>query len=407
MRDSLGAVARIPPKRRSTEGVMRLFVLMLLGTAICVGSAIAGPKGRGRIPADVRVSKSEACGECHEDIYKMWRSSAHSRSLEDPVFLKAYRETGRSEGKDVARVCLSCHGPAAALMKDPELEQKVSWEGVGCDICHGIASVELSETASPRIEYALGGGKRGPIEDAVDIGHEVVYSELHKSSLVCAPCHEYRNPQGTKIMSTYSEWVASPASGRDVTCQHCHMSRVKAEVVDPKVARIPNANVNLHEVPGGHSQVQLNKALSVNLHSNRVKGQLLVRVGLKNDGAGHSVPTGMPGRRVIMRLKVKTSTGESFEEEKIYGQTFADSSGNPVTKDSGYFARGVKPVSDTRIQAGEERVESFAYDVLPTATTYVKLDLDYEHLPVGTKEDWTHITFYSTERVVPSAVAGR
>ena len=105
----------------------------------CAGFAVAAtplPKGQ--------VSRSDLCAECHKDIYKMWRSSAHSRSMEDPIFLDAYRETDERQGEEVSKICLKCHAPAAGILKDPKLALKVTWEGVSCDICHVMSAVQVN-----------------------------------------------------------------------------------------------------------------------------------------------------------------------------------------------------------------------------------------------------------------------
>lgn len=362
--------------------------LVLSGTA---PSAASGSKGR--------PSRSDLCGECHRDIYRMWRASAHAQAMEDPVFLDAYRETDRGEGAGVARICLGCHAPAVQLTGDYALDEKVSWEGVSCDVCHGIASVDLTGQG-PRLGFEIGPIKRGPIRDAVSSGHEVAYSAIHTTSLVCAPCHEYQNAEGTIIMSTYSEWQESTAAKDGRNCQDCHMSRAEADIVDPRVMRAPDAQVNVHEVPGGHSITLLNKALTANMKSIRTDAELLLDVQLKNAGAGHSVPTGMPSRRVILEMKVRTNDGKTFEERRSYGQTFADASGAPIKRDSGYFTRGVKLTNDNRLASNEQRVETFRFPIPRQVTAFVNLRLHYEHSPTGTEEGRTFLTFYTAERMV-------
>lgn len=368
-------------------------LLLLFGAAVYLASpsSATGIKGR--------PSRSDLCGECHRDIYRMWRASAHAQAMEDPVFLDAYRDTDRGEGAQVARICLGCHAPAVEMTKDYALDQKVSWEGVGCDVCHGISAVDLTPEG-PRMRFDIGPTKRGPIKDAASIGHDVAYSELHTTSLVCAPCHEYKNAEGTTIMSTYSEWLGSAAARDGKNCQDCHMSRAQADVVDPRVMRAPDAQVNLHEVPGGHSITQLNKALTAGMKPIRTDAELLLDVQLKNTGAGHSVPTGMPSRRVILEMKIRTSDGKTFEERRSYGQVFADASGVPIKKDSGYFTRGVKLSADNRLASDEQRIETFRFPIPRKVTAYVNLRLHYEHSPGGTDDGRTFLTFYTTERMV-------
>jgi hypothetical protein len=378
----------------------------LLGVLVCTGLAWGLASASPVLPKG-QLSRSDICGECHKDIYRMWRASAHSRSMEDPIFLSAYKETEDREGEPVSRVCLGCHAPAAGILKDADLAQKVTWEGVSCDICHVLASVQFAGQV-PVMTFAPGPVKRGPIQNAASGRHEVVYSELHTTALVCAGCHEFVNPEGTPVMTTYSEWQQSGSAKEGKGCQTCHMGRQTADVVDPKVLRVPDSMVNLHEVPGGHSLEQLNKALAVTIRPVHADGQVQLDVTLRNSGAGHSVPTGMPGRRVFLEIRVLTSEGETREERKTYAETFTDASGEVITRDSGYFAKGVKLTSDTRIRSGEKRMESFRFPVPPAASADITVKLRYEHSPTGDKENRTSIIFYSENRTVgPETPPGR
>jgi hypothetical protein len=374
---------------------------MRLGRALVVCGVLFLFLPRPAASSDQRPnpSRSDVCGDCHRDIYRMWSVSAHAQAMEDPIFLGAFRETDRREGPEVTRICLGCHSPAVAMTNDFKLDLKTSWEGVSCDICHSISEVKMGERG-PELRYDLGSVKRGPIRDAASGAHEVAYSELHMSALICAPCHEFKNGEGVPIMATYSEWQGSSAGKAGKSCQECHMSRAQAEVVDPRVARVPEAHVNLHEVPGGHSLTQLNKAVVVNLRPIRTDSELLLDVQLKNVGAGHSFPTGMPSRHVILEMKVRTNDGKSFEESRTYGRTFVDASGALIDHDSGYFAKGVKLTKDNRIASDEQRVETFRFPISNKVTAFVNLRLHYEHSPTGTDEGRTYLTFYTTERMV-------
>ncbi len=342
---------------------------------------------------------SHLCGNCHRDIYRMWRNSAHAIAMEDPVFLEALRDTEAREKPEVRRTCLGCHAPLAEVTRDLALASKITWEGVGCDYCHSI--IEVKETDS-RVEAVvrISTVKRGPIQDAASTAHDVAYSPLHETSPVCAPCHQYVNGEGTVIMSTYSEWKASKAAEDGVSCQSCHMGLTKANVVDPRVQRVERAQVNLHEVPGGHSLEQLHRALGVALAPERQGDELALRIALTNRGAGHAVPTGMPGRRVILEVSLETGEGKSFRETRTYERSFLDAAGKPIVRDSGFFASGVKPGPDTRIQADERRIETFRFPLPARVTAYLAVRLHYEHAPRGTEEDRTFLTFVSEKRVI-------
>ena len=72
------------------------------------------------------------CGECHGNMEREWRSSAHAQSDASPIY-RAMRAA--SGGKH----CDRCHAPLRALaVGDP-----VAAEGVTCDVCHTIASVQV------------------------------------------------------------------------------------------------------------------------------------------------------------------------------------------------------------------------------------------------------------------------
>jgi hypothetical protein len=349
-----------------------------------------------------QVTPSDTCGTCHRDIYRMWRSSAHANSMEDVVFLSAYRAIQSQEGAPLARLCLQCHAPLFELIGDADLKLKVTWEGVSCDTCHSLVSVQASAAGVTQV-FDPGPVKRGPIRDAISPAHEVAYSELHTSALLCAGCHEFRNAEGTPIITTYSEWQQSSAAKAGRTCQTCHMALTRADVVDPKVARVPRSAVNLHQVPGGHSLEQLNRALAVTVAPRRVGEQLTLEVRIANKGAGHAVPTGMPGRRVILAVDVHTSDGKSFQERRTYGKSFVDAAGKTITRDQDFFGSGVRVEADSRIEADQQRVEQLRFPVSPDATAHVALKLHYEHAPTGGPEDRTWLTFYSEERAVPPA----
>jgi len=349
---------------------------------------------------------SEACGLCHRDIYSMWKGSAHSRSMESLVFQEALGRTRREHGPGNAQICLGCHAPMLQVIADPNLRQKATWDGVSCELCHSLTAVDTSQ-GTPRLAFDLGAVKRGPIRDTASMGHEVAFSELHTQSLACAGCHEYVNPEGVRILATFSEWKQSSASRQGTTCQSCHMGRTAANVVDPRVRRVSDASVNVHEVPGGHSLAQLHKALTATIEAQRPGNELALAIRLTNKGAGHAVPTGMPGRRLILHLEVTTSSGAAFHTERTYGRFFRDAAGNAITHDDGYFVRGVKEVSDSRLRPDERRTEQFRFAVPAGDTAYVTLTLLYEHAPLGGPEGRTLLTFLTEKRIVRPRPAGR
>ena len=364
-------------------------VLLVCGSSFGLGVRAGPPE----------IQASESCGNCHRTIYESWKESAHARSLEDEIFLQAYRLTQERDGEQIGRVCLGCHAPLIELSADASRLVGMSWEGVNCEVCHSLTQIDLSGDG-PRHLLEPGPVKRGPIENASAEAHGVEFSPLHKSAEACAWCHEYVNPEGTPIMTTYSEWKGSGAAKSGLTCQSCHMGLTDQEVADPKLERLPGAEVNLHHVPGGHSLDQLHKALGLAIRHDRDGDALEIGIELRNKGAGHAVPTGMPGRRVVLLLNLRTSDGGSFEESRVYGRNFIDAGKKTIVRDGDFFARGVKQLSDDRIRADERRTESFRFPVKAGATAYLEVKLRYEHQPNGGDEGMTSLVFLSEKRTL-------
>lgn len=367
---------------------MRRALVVLL---FCSAAATAAP--------DLEpISSAELCGACHRAIQEAWKTSAHSRAMESRLYQDALELVESDFGESARRQCLGCHTPLGVHLGDFSLKQKVSWEGVTCDYCHSMRSVSVEGT-NPRatLQYSL--TKSGPLKEAFPVGHEAVFSEVHTTSQVCAPCHEYRNALGLQVMGTYSEWQHSKYAQENVQCQSCHMGRVEGDVVDPRVRR-SGAGVNLHEMPGGHSLEQLNKAVRMSLSAKRAGDRMEISVVLQNVGAGHHVPTGSPMRQLILQLDADAYRGDDLHETRVYRQVIADADGKVVDHEHLAFLRGAKVVSDTRLAPGEERTENFSLPLAAGVAVQVKATLSYYYSPMARSESEERIVFRTISRLV-------
>ena len=141
-----------------------------------------------------RITPSVVCGTCHRDIYQMWRSSAHAGAMEDVVFFEAYRRRRRRTPRRLGSVSTVTRR-SRECSPDPTLAAQATWDGVSCDACHSLVSVELApggarQTFEPGPREAWSDPRRG-LDGARD-----AYSALHTSALVCAGCHEFQNARG-------------------------------------------------------------------------------------------------------------------------------------------------------------------------------------------------------------------
>ena len=363
------------------------FLILLLAAGVA-GSTGLGP-----------ISSAELCGRCHRAIYDAWNTSAHARAMDSRLFQDVLEMAETDFGAGARKTCLACHSPLAIQTGDLDLQKKVSWEGVTCDYCHSIQEVSFAG-ANPkaRTEFAL--IKSGPLKDASSSAHGTVFSAVHTSSAICAPCHEYRNATGFAVLTTYSEWKNSRYWKEQKQCQSCHMAVVSGEVVDPRIKRDPIARVNLHQMPGSHSITQLTSTIKAQLTAIHDGGHLKVAVEVANVAAGHYVPTGSPLRQLVLELRADSYDGKHLRQERVYQRTVADQHGTVLNRESLAFLKAAKVVSDTRRAPGEKRLESFVFEIPAGVQTQVKATFWYYYSPLATTESQKRVTFLELNRLV-------
>jgi hypothetical protein len=345
------------------------------------------------------ASSAEFCGRCHRAILESWKTSAHARAVESALFQEGLELTETTFGESTERTCLSCHAPLAGLIKDFSLRQKVTWEGITCDYCHSVRDVSLGGE-NPRATVELSLVKSGPLKDVVAPVHGTRYSAVHTSSLICAPCHEYRNPLGFPVLTTYSEWEKSPSAKEGRDCQSCHMYSVAGQVVDPRILKSAGAKVNLHQMPGSHSIDQLNRTIKAQLSTSREGDHLKVAIEVANVAAGHYVPTGSPMRQLILEVTADPYGGRRLREERIYRRTVADKDGKQVELEPYAFVTGAKTISDNRLAPDEKRTETFTFPIPAGTQTQVQATFLYFYSPLAETDSQKRLTFLTLRRLV-------
>jgi hypothetical protein len=345
------------------------------------------------------ASSAEFCGRCHRAILEAWKTSAHAKAMESPIFQEGLEMAAASLGVGSDKVCLACHAPLAALIQDASLRQKVSWEGITCDYCHSVRTVSLvNGNWKATVDLSL--VKTGPLKDVVAPSHGTQYSTVHTTSLICAPCHEYRNSLGFAVLTTYSEWEKSRYAKEGRDCQSCHMYQVAGAVVDPKVKKTPEAEVNLHAMPGSHSIDQLNKTIKAQMSTSREGDRLKVTVQVENVAAGHYVPTGSPMRQLILEVTAAPFGSAEMRQERVYRRTVVDQQDKPVAFEPYAFLRGAKNVSDNRLAPDERRVETFMFPLKAGVQAQVAATFWYYYSPLAQTESQKRITFLNVRRLV-------
>jgi len=258
-----------------------------------------------------------------------------AQSWKNPVFQAFLTDAKAKLGDSTLAACISCHAPAAAVTADYKFESTVSQEGVTCNFCHNVSSVDpspkpASYTFDPDHPLLM----RGPYTDS-DPGkaHDFVYSKIHTKAEFCAACHEHssRGGTGVPIETTYDRWKASDAATEGDQCQDCHMAPYAGQAA-PKISKMNREKVYSHAFHAARTPGFLDSV--VTLSASVEKGRLKLTV--TNRRAGHSLPGGGGGMRLIdLSVSFYAAGGESLASAEVqtYGIRYADAKGaTPVPK---------------------------------------------------------------------------
>ncbi len=241
----------------------------------------------GIIPSNFFMD-SAACGECHRDIYKQWKSSAHHfGSFNNQFYRKSIEYMQDTVGTRPSKWCAGCHDHAVFFNGrfDRPIKEQIdtpeAQAGLACTSCHAITAVHSSMgNASFTIEYPplhqlL--SSRNPFIRKAD--HFLTYldPEPHKKTFMkpfmrddaaefCASCHKvhldvpvnsYRWARG---FNDYDNWQASGVSGQGArsfyypaeskTCSNCHMPLVDSQDPGNK-----GGKVHSHRFPAANMAV--------------------------------------------------------------------------------------------------------------------------------------------------------
>lgn len=263
---------------------------------------------------------SSSCRMCHEDIYKEWEKSVHSKSIfgnagrTAATFrtsiengLKEWPYSGVKKPEDVnvkhLMMCAKCHLPqlgdaedsvAQEIVKaiyavsegDEKAEAALAKLNINCLVCHNRNAIVHKWTDGYPEKNSVYGSKDGA--HASPSHPAMKKSPVMKESILCGQCHglgpnfELENP--TQCATLYGSYLwAYRAEGGHETCQECHIQKSKLghnmqSYRDPGMAK---AAVDFHVEALGYYWRD----------GTKIVPQTSVRVEMTNK-AGHGIPDG-------------------------------------------------------------------------------------------------------------------
>ncbi len=272
------------------------------------------------------------------------------------------QDAGRSD-------CDRCHAPLREVAPGNEL---VAAEGVTCDVCHTIRDARPDPQGAV-LEYDTGSAVRyGPLCDREDhYFHKMGCSPLHARSELCGACHLWTTHTSAgsslDVLSTFSDWRDGPYATIDQTCQGCHMHSSSGEIA---VGWGTRASASDHGMFGVDDELRRRAvALDVSVATAQQGARVVLSLTITNEGAGHAIPTGLPGRRLVASVVMVDAADEPIAQQRqAYGRILVDADGREVP-----FYAAKRVASDTRLGPNEQREEQFSFASAGVAEVRVEL----------------------------------
>jgi hypothetical protein len=304
-----------------------------------------------QIPEGLASLSAEQCGVCHKNHYEEWQYSTHSHAWKDLQFQAELKK------ESSPYLCINCHIPLQnqqeyivtglidgdiyqpVKTKNPHFDQKLQQEGINCASCHVRDNVVIGTT----------GSTKAPHKTRKDVAF--------LSEKLCISCHNASAVVTPTLVCTFEtgdEWKAGPYYGKK-NCISCHMEPTKREIVEGFGERVSHlhyfAGSGIPKRKGAKTKVlnglafypsKLEKSYSLN-------DEIVYHLKLKNEFAGHRVPSGDPERFFSILFELRDEKGKviSQKTDRI-GETWE-------------WWPAAKKLADNNLNPNEERTFAFAY----------------------------------------------
>ena len=205
------------------------------------------------IPTEDKYPSAETCKSCHPVHYKEWSVSSHAYAQLSPIAIGLQAAVTKLTNGTNGDFCIRCHNQVGMNEGEPVFianaeRHQTSREGVSCVVCHrrskpfgkvsgrfGMEEGDLTApvygpTGNEEVARVIESGEFDVETDSKKKGRKIHRKAFHQpqlsTSAFCGSCHDVNFVTGHRLEEAFSEYRASPAARRGVSCQDCHMGKV-------------------------------------------------------------------------------------------------------------------------------------------------------------------------------------
>jgi len=304
-----------------------------------------------KLPEGIASLSAEYCGSCHPNHFEEWRQSTHAHAWKDLQFQSELKK------ESSPFMCINCHIPLQnqqefiveglidgdiyqpVKVKNPMFDKALQQEGINCASCHVRDGAIIGPT----------GTKKAP--------HKTVNNAAHLSENLCISCHNavaVITPTLACTFETGDEWKTGPYFEKQ-NCISCHMEATTREITPGFGKRLSR----FHTFPGSgipkFDSVSTQILNGLEFYPSTPKKaysknkEIIFSLKVRNENAGHKVPTGDPERFFLIIFELKNSSGEI-----VASQT------NRIGEKWEWYPVA-KKISDNNLFPNEERVYQLSY----------------------------------------------
>jgi nitrate/TMAO reductase-like tetraheme cytochrome c subunit len=208
--------------------------------------------------AESRYPSATTCGTCHPRHFEEWSVSQHSYAQLSPVYMAFQNFVNAQVNGTNGDFCIRCHNQVGMnLGESPQISNlerhPTSREGITCVVCHRVdkaynkASGRIALVEGDLLQPVYGPSGNAELKRVLENSGEYrvvtepdkpgrkIHAEVVKftpisSSTFCGTCHDVTLLNGFRLEEAFSEYRASPAAAKGITCQDCHMGKVQGIV---------------------------------------------------------------------------------------------------------------------------------------------------------------------------------